>query len=311
MLKTNIKSFVYSFSVSLLTIMSVGRVFLHDKTLEDKALIVKNKNVSLFFERVKVSASPSKKISLAVYPSFKSAYRETISYDPDSEVVLADNFDDVGLSVEFSGGGGHQDKIVKSQESVVLSEVVFSSNVQSYLSDGEGVETKVSPIYDGVNVAFEGQKDRAQSKDAEVLDGVAAGAPVDVYGVGGAIVPVVPVQLVRSGDSKSVEFASSQKLNHVALNGDEVTIQSVSDQINKDEKEDIKGDDWSLLRGDPWVVARSGGTKNQMAINEYAHKMEGALSGVLKTDGKVEGVRVASETVKNLIIPNWLTAKNS
>lgn len=300
MLKTNMKSFVYSFSVSLLTIIGVGRVFLYGKTPDDKTLAVKNKNVSLFLEEVHVSPSPSKKISLAVYPSFKSAHQEVFGGDPGLEIVLADNIGDIVLPVEFSRGGGYRDKVVEPQKNVALSEVVYSPDVQSYLSGGEEMRIASASVYGGELAVFDDPKKMDSSNVVEASDDMAVNVLEEIVEVGDEL---IPVQLAKAGMNKSVEFASSQELNHVALNSNVATIQSISDKVNKDEEGIASEGVWLPLSADPWVVAKGGGAKNQMAVRKYTQKIEGEFSEVLKTDGRADGVQIASETVKNLVIP--------
>lgn len=295
MLKPNIKSFVYSFSISLLAIVAVNRFFWYEDISVNNGLGVKEKSVVLFLSDVSTVGSPYKKISLVKLPGFGEDVQASSDVDAGVEITLADSFDDVFVPLEVSGL--RDDRKERGEEGdVVLSEVFYSPHMSFeeskidadlvYAPDGVSAQLVLD---DGSGV----KRLRATSENS----GVGVGKVVDLGGF-----PSVPVQVVNGRSSKDVKVGSSRNLGHVALNSDFVAIQSVKDRVSDEEKVE-KNKEWASLAGDAWVVARGAGTKNQMAIKAFPEKADEDISGVLSAIDERKGVQVATETVKNLIIP--------
>ena len=71
MLKTGLKSFVYSFSVSLFAIVSANRAFFYEKKAAPYDLDIQNKSIALYLADTRPSYVPVKKIELN-FPAAKT-----------------------------------------------------------------------------------------------------------------------------------------------------------------------------------------------------------------------------------------------
>lgn len=78
--KTGLKTFVYSFSVSLLTIFTVNGVYWHETNSSQTDLTIPSQNITLFLNRHADNPSirpvPVKKIALTVFAGGRSRRRQ-------------------------------------------------------------------------------------------------------------------------------------------------------------------------------------------------------------------------------------------
>ncbi len=310
MLKTSLKSFIYSFSVSLLAIISVDRAFWYKEPSVEEPLNIKSKSIALFLKETKTSSLPIKKISLAILPELNRVIETPSSADSEPEIILADSSDDFVFPLEVVDSYKVEaEKILAVQEDVVLADVLYSPEKQveevkisaEAVYEPESIVPQFVPptVAEDVNVSsnkiVQTQKNDVAKRSGE--DIVLASARKE------GILPI-PLQVSKGGSEKKVQIGDSRQLNHVALNSEMVTIESMDKKAAEGAKESGKDKEWISLNDNPWVVAKSGGgAKNQIAVKEFAEKTGEEISRALNVDEDKVGVQVATETVKNLIIP--------
>ena len=100
MLKTGIKSFVYSFSVSLFAIVSANRAFFYEKNENPSELDIQNKSIALYLAETKPSYVPVKKIALNSLPEIQKQQVQTPPLS-EPEIIVASNLENIDIPLEF------------------------------------------------------------------------------------------------------------------------------------------------------------------------------------------------------------------
>jgi hypothetical protein len=118
--------------------------------------------------------------------------------------------------------------------------------------------------------------------------------------------PLIPIQ--RTGGKASqvtkVTLGDPKDLNHVAMTEKNIPIQSVQKQAESRSTEKVQNKEWQSMSDSPWAVAESGGVpKNRFMDKKAKTSLNAEAAQVLDASPKGGGVQVASDTVKNLIIP--------
>ena len=130
-------------------------------------------------------------------------------------------------------------------------------------------------------------------------------------------IPLLPLE--KSGDTAAlrtnkVRIGSPHELEQVALADKTVPIRSMEENKNNSQKEKAPPAPpaWESMAekspdaGSPWLVAKADGAlkNNRVAAESYYQKEEAEIQKALNPGGQSSpGVKVAAETVKNLLIP--------
>lgn len=113
--KTGLKTFVYSFSVSLLTIFTVNGVYWHETNSSQTDLTIPSQNITLFLNRHADNPSirpvPVKKIALTVLPAAGPAGgNNVLSSSAEPEIIMADTTDVLEIPLEFGDFSAQNDE---------------------------------------------------------------------------------------------------------------------------------------------------------------------------------------------------------
>lgn len=318
MQKTAFKVFLCSFSVSLLAMSVASRAFLCAKS-ETAPLNIGNKNISLFIKDITPRKYPSKKIDLNVLadpqPLVPVQQEESLS---DDGIIVADELEyqdtlfaeDDSFKID-SGPESDEDQkifladVVYSQEQpleklTIDSEVVYAPETETIKNTAEQKLT-LEPlsekplVYDGSSK--ESPSEVSNNADVPVTVKVATNSETQTDS------PVPLLYEKKSASPVNVSVGEADNLNHIAMKIDNIPIESMTTSSEKASDKDNKPREWKQMRDNPWLVARSNGSPK----NKFAHTgedvSEEAIKQALDVHKPKDGVNVASETVKNLIIP--------
>ncbi len=308
--KTGLKAFVYSFSVSLFAIVAANRAFWHDKTSETPSIDLSNKNIVLFLKNTQPVKSPVKKIALNVLPDIQVAALPTPL--PQPEIILADTSDLLEIPLEV-GSISATDDLSDATQALVLADVLYSPEkpLETPKIEAEEIyapEPEATPQFKAPEIKptatakiaatakqETAKKEKPQSND-NALQLARAAEPA-----------VIPLQKSNNTtpNSKIVKIGQPQDLNQVALNSDNIPIQSMEKKdLASPNEASTEGKTWNSMADSPWLIAKSGGgAKNQLAVKEFADKSNQEIKQALEAGRERSGIQVAAETVKNLIIP--------
>ncbi|MBQ9236024.1 MAG: hypothetical protein IJ184_06140 [Alphaproteobacteria bacterium] len=119
--------------------------------------------------------------------------------------------------------------------------------------------------------------------------------------------PNAPLPLIYDNNraNKEVAIGKAEDLNHVALGSANTPIESMSKELEKTAPQAEDTQQWQPMNSDtPWLIAKANGNSvNQMANKDFAGKTDEEIAQALNIHKDKQGVELASETVKNLIIP--------
>ncbi len=334
--KTALKTFALSFSVSLFAIFAANGVYWHNRSSETSEIKIPSKNIALFLRGEPANPSnlsaPVKKIALNVLPEIVSApppaHNEPMT--PEPEVILADNIDDFDVI--------DAPEIPLEIEPVTESETTQSAPVVqiAYADLAPAVELEPSVEAPPVNKTVAAEKiiippQTPPAADIHALippplEAIAQSEPEPAPEPQPLLLaandPDQPVPLVHSHDELAeartkVTIGSTQDLNQVALADKAIPISSMEER--KPASSDLPDAEvhtpaWKPMAqkavpqsGSPWVTARAEGVlRNKKLADEAYYKKEKedvkkALNPRAAT--ATDGVKVAAETVNNLIIP--------
>ena len=331
MSKTAFKTFLCSFSVSMLAISIANRAFFYDQKTTEAPLAISGKNIALFIKKAIPQSHPVKKITLNSLSDIKTTDPSIDVADIDNEnegIIVADE-----LEYEDIPFISDEDVVTLANDAedqkIFLADVVYSKEKPL-----ESLKIEEDVVYsppEQVDVALkQTSKPQADLAEAEALPKavIYSGASDDVVKVVGAeppaenqtveknteiktayLKPDAPVPLSydkKKGLGVKVNINNPAELNHVAMKVTDAPIESMSNSENKDETNEDKPQEWKQMRDNPWLVARSNGMKkNQFADKNFADVSESEIQNALDIhkNKKQDGVKIASETVKNLIIP--------
>lgn len=293
MLKTGLKAFVYSFSVSLFAILTANRCFWHTQKPSSPLPVISTKNISLFLKSTRAAPLPVKKIALSDLPDIPKIALPEAEDTP--EVVLADVSDSFDFPLEISTDSVDS-AFAEATDSApfVLADVLYSP--QTPLPEPKIEADTVYTPESSEPSRFAppaAPASKPASKANETLIAARQAQPAEI-----------PLQRGAQKSAKTVVFGSSNDLNHVALNDTQVPISSMETSSDLSTEPVEQSKDWIKMEDSPWVVAKSGGgAKNQMAVKEFSDKSPADISDALNTQKQRPEIQVASETVNNLIIP--------
>ncbi len=319
MQKTAFKVFLCSFSVSMLAMSVASKAFLQAKTAA-APLTISNKNISLFIKDITPKKYPTKKIDLAVLAEPQPISEPEHEYPlSDDGIIVADELeygdipftDDATLSAD-----GEEDQkifladVVYSQEQpleklTVDADVVYAPEVNEVkVADAsEATEeslTEKLAIYDGSSPEKQLESPKKQTEPSEKApSAIKVADKVDSK-------PDSPLPLLyekKPSHPINVDVGEAENLNHVAMKIDNVPIESLtnSEEIATENAPEQKK--WQQMRDNPWLVARSNGQSRNKLANSKDNVSDDEIKEALNVHKPKKGVEVATETVKNLIIP--------
>ena len=315
--KTGLKTFVYSFSVSLFAIFAANGVYRHNFNPTPSDIKIPAKNVTLFLKSGSANPSnlavPVKKIALSVLPEIASEHK----LSGNDEIIMADAaFDNLELPT-----------IPLEIETAPLDEPSTAPAKPLLLADNTALTaaTKAEPLLpDRIEIPLQAPDIAPEIRPTKVAQNkvsnpVAAPAakPQATVAVNEPI-PLLPLE--KSGDalaqsSTRVNIGNPEKLNQVALADKNIPIQSMEKAIKQNpEPTDItKQQQWQSMADKsttaddtPWLVAKADGAlKNRKIAEEDFYQKENAeiRRALNPQPEQTQGVKVAAETVKNLLIP--------
>lgn len=325
--KTGLKTFVYSFSVSLFAIFAANGVYWHNHSSAYPQVKIPGKNVTLFLKSEPLSPSnlsaPVKKIALSVLPEIKLRQEKLVTADFDDEIIMANVFDE---QEEFEEPEIEQ-KLPK----------LLANNVSPPQNDAPVIPAQKSPQKPKATVLAAAEKiviplEAPKSADIAAVRVVepasekqTAPAKLPVQPRSEAVIqtasitdPVPLLPLERGSDALSeaatkVKIGTPGELNQVALADKNIPIRSMEHApLPNKEKASPQESGWEPMAqkkpdaSSPWLVAKANGAvKNtKIAEEQFYNKEAAGIQKALSPKGTAKpGVQVAAETVKNLLIP--------
>lgn len=377
--KTGLKTFVCSFSVSLLAIFTVNGVYWHETNASDTDILIPSQNITLFLNRQSDNPStrpvPVKKIALTVLPEMRqTAGNEVPPPSKEPEIIMADTSDVLEIPLEFglelvkpATDVSQSSKIAADYDRLMshppaLAEVsipqprddrktdkAISDNAkkdapkrESQVKTAPPLKTPHSEVAAAVAPTVEQPKayqtvqaeirsfipapnsaegvrpiqdDEARLPSPKAVDKPAAEKIVEAETDQGGAIPLQRVRDVWAGRSENIRIADRGTPNQVALADENIPIKSMANNLKPVEPEaklpQPDKEQWEKMADkvnsdSPWAVAKSAGkNRNQLLAQEKFSQAENRqVSDALNaTQSDEKGIKVAAETVKNLLIP--------
>lgn len=329
MQKTGLKTFVYSFSVSLFAIFAANGIYLHTRPSARQDVKIPSKNVMLFLKddafNPSLKPAPVKKIALTVLPELKQEpeilpvqAKGAVYEPPADEIILANNFIPLETGSVFDSFD-EAEPDVEPLEIVPPQPAAVKIAEISPQPDKNGAQTNISrekpknltpPPLSAKTVPAPkstGKPKKAETPPAQKIEAdkpvlIAANEPAQ---------RLVPLEKSRDEklNGRKIKIGEPDKLNQVALADKNIPISSMENQKAADTPPPPAWEQMSEKETDsPWVVAKgAGATRNELLRQESYYKKENeqikaALDLPAAGDDK-GSVQVASDTVKNLLIP--------
>lgn len=343
--KTGLKTFVYSFSVSLFAIFAANGMYWHDRPTKTSDIKIPSGNIMLFLKNDAINPSiavaPVKKIALSVLPEIK---REAPSIAPDDEIIMADDLDIPEIPLEFSvptleatpqeqlpplrlaENAAPKPKLMRQQTEEVKQpdRVVIPLEIPESKGIGRPRKAEDLPSSPSLKVS----KQETINQEAEISaptpllarETPSAGTETykgDVSLLASSEIPLLPLERSKDDLPQSqniVRIASTVQSEQVALADKSVPILSMEKKpaLPVQSEPSSQTPAWEDMADkksstdSPWLVAKADGAlKNQKLSQEAFYKKNNKdISDVLNPGAaSAEGVKLASETVKNLLIP--------
>ena len=310
MSKSGLKAFVYSFSVSLFAIIAANRAFWHAAPSKTQPLDISGKNIILFLKNDSTASAPVKKIALNTLPELSS---EPVSEEiSQPEVILADTLEKIDFPLELDLPVSASAQKNHTQQ-LVLADVLYAPDTPPDTPEIDAVPVytpekdekqliKAPPVKHEIKIAVKENTPKQEIfSPARIQD-----RPDDaVLSARAAITENFPLQknsdITKNGHKISI--GDPKELNNVALSSKTISIHSMEKNV-AGETPAAGAPEWKQMADNPWVVAKSNGvSRNKLADKDFAGKTNTEIAQVLSPQTDRSGVKIASETVKNLIIP--------
>lgn len=341
MQKTGLKTFVYSFALSLFAIFTANGIYWHTRPSASQEVKIPSKNIMLFLRGNRDTPStrpaPVKKIALTVLPEPRQ--QETppapsslqVVYQPEAEVIMADN-DIIDFPLEID----HNIPDNAIRETEVRTKLVQNFDEVIHNPPPRAAE-KIIPRHsaDKSEKAYQEAPVKSAPQESLVLTAELAVPAVltaeddktgDTLRMAAAESPepeaIFPLEktvdpLAQNAGAKVLRNAEA---NRVALAGSNVPIKSMTSEKSAQHQEPIanKSKSWEQMprrdaladngEDSPWVVAKGAvAPHNAMVAKEkYYQKDEAAIQKALNReplDTTNADLQLASGTVQNLLIP--------
>lgn len=328
MQKTGLKTFVYSFSVSLFAIFAANGIYLHTRPSVRQDIKIPSKNVMLFLKddafNPSLKPAPVKKIALSVLPELKQEPEAlpvqaggAVYEPPIDEIILADNF------IPLENGGVFEETAETDEELRPIefipsqpAAVTMAANRPPAKDNGTKISVpRLTPeIAASEPPAIKIAAASAKPEKADTPPALKAKTEADksvLTAEAKLPLPLFPLEKSRDAklDNRKIKIGEPDKLNQVALADKSIPISSME---NRQAKETPPPPEWKQMsdkkNDSPWVVAKGAGvSRNELLSQEEYYKKENEqikaalnLPSAKNTEGSVQ---VASDTVKNLLIP--------
>lgn len=341
MQKTGLKTFVYSFALSLFAIFTANGIYWHTRPSASQEVKIPSKNIMLFLRGNRDTPStrpaPVKKIALTVLPEPRQ--QETppapsslqVVYQPEAEVIMADN-DIIDFPLEID----HNIPDNAIRETETRTKLVQNFDEVIHNPPPRAAE-KIIPRHsaDKSEKAYQEAPVKSAPQESPVLTAELA-APVvltaeddktgDTLQMAAAesLEPEAIFPLEKTVDplaqNAGAKVLRNAEANRVALAGSSVPIKSMTSEKSAQHQEPIanKSKSWEQMprrdaltdngEDSPWVVAKGAvAPHNAMVAKEkYYQKDEAAIQKALNReplDTTNADLQLASGTVQNLLIP--------
>lgn len=341
MQKTGLKTFVYSFALSLSAIFTANGIYWHTRPSASQEVKIPSKNIMLFLRGNRDTPStrpaPVKKIALTVLPEPRQ--QETppapsslqVVYQPEAEVIIADNdIIDFPLEIDHNIPDNAiretetRTKLVQNFDEVIHNPPPRAAEkiIPRHSADKSEKAYQEAPVKSApqespvltAELAVPAVLTAEDDKTGDTLRMAAAESPEPE-----AIFPLEKTvdPLVKNVAAKVLRNAEA---NRVALAGSNVPIKSMTSEKSAQHQEPIanKSKSWEQMprrdaladngEDSPWVVAKGAvAPHNAMVAKEkYYQKDEAAIQKALNReplDTTNADLQLASGTVQNLLIP--------
>lgn len=341
MQKTGLKTFVYSFALSLFAIFTANGIYWHTRPSASQEVKIPSKNIMLFLRGNRDTPStrpaPVKKIALTVLPEPRQ--QETppapsslqVVYQPEAEVIMADN-DIIDFPLEID----HNIPDNAIRETETRTKLVQNFDEVIHNPPPRAAE-KIIPRHsaDKSEKAYQEAPVKSAPQESPVLTAELAAPAVltaeddktgDTLRMAAAesLEPEAIFPLEKTVDplakNAGAKVLRNAEANRVALAGSNVPIKSMTSEKSAQHQEPIanKSKSWEQMprrdaladngEDSPWVVAKGAvAPHNAMVAKEkYYQKDEAAIQKALNReplDTTNADLQLASGTVQNLLIP--------
>lgn len=341
MQKTGLKTFVYSFALSLFAIFTANGIYWHTRPSASQEVKIPSKNIMLFLRGNRDTPStrpaPVKKIALTVLPEPRQ--QETppapsslqVVYQPEAEVIMADN-DIIDFPLEID----HNIPDNAIRETETRTKLVQNFDEAIHNPPPRAAE-KIIPRHsaDKSEKAYQEAPVKSAPQESPVLTAELAAPAVltaeddktgDTLRMAAAesLEPEAIFPLEKTVDplakNAGAKVLRNAEANRVALAGSNVPIKSMTSEKSAQHQEPIanKSKSWEQMprrdaladngEDSPWVVAKGAvAPHNAMVAKEkYYQKDEAAIQKALNReplDTTNADLQLASGTVQNLLIP--------
>lgn len=341
MQKTGLKTFVYSFALSLFAIFTANGIYWHTRPSASQEVKIPSKNIMLFLRGNRDTPStrpaPVKKIALTVLPEPRQ--QETppapsslqVVYQPEAEVIMADN-DIIDFPLEID----HNIPDNAIRETETRTKLVQNFDEVIHNPPPRAAE-KIIPRHsaDKSEKAYQETPVKSAPQESPVLTAELAAPAVltaeddktgDTLRMAAAesLEPEAIFPLEKTVDplakNAGAKVLRNAEANRVALAGSNVPIKSMTSEKSAQHQEPIanKSKSWEQMprrdaladngEDSPWVVAKGAvAPHNAMVAKEkYYQKDEAAIQKALNReplDTTNADLQLASGTVQNLLIP--------
>ena len=320
MLKTGLKAFIYSFSVSLFAIMGANRVFFHEKNQTPSVSNTHNKSIALYLADITPSYVPVKKIALNSLPEL-AEQQDTLHSMPDPEIIIASNLEPLDIPLEFvdnptSAETSETSGPIFKKNNIELADVLYAPNkplpipeikADPVYKPETSIDVKIAsaPLYNPETnnvVSIKSPPSSADTKkeiktelnnsNAELL--IARSEVVDS-------IPLIHTHL--NSNTNKVNIGKIDDLQHIAFAENNIPIQSMTKKTPLQEETPSVNKEWVPLENSPWDIAKSTGSKNLFVNKNFNNKNNKEIEDLVPLKNDKKGIMLASETAKNLIIP--------
>lgn len=341
MQKTGLKTFVYSFALSLFAIFTANGIYWHTRPSASQEVKIPSKNIMLFLRGNRDTPStrpaPVKKIALTVLPEPRQ--QETppvpsslqVVYQPEAEVIMADNdIIDFPLEIDHNIPDNAiretetRTKLVQNFDEVIHNPPPRAAEkiIPRYSADKSEKAYQEAPVKSApqespvltAELAVPAVLTAEDDKTGNTLQMAAAEShePEAIFPLEKTVDP-----LAKNVAAKVLRNAEA---NRVALAGSNVPIKSMTSEKSAQHQEPIanKSKSWEQMprrdaladngEDSPWVVAKGAvAPHNAMVAKEkYYQKDEAVIQKALNReplDTTNADLQLASGTVQNLLIP--------
>ena len=341
MQKTGLKTFVYSFALSLFAIFTANGIYWHTRPSASQEVKIPSKNIMLFLRGNRDTPStrpaPVKKIALTVLPEPRQ--QETppapsslqVVYQPEAEVIMADNdIIDFPLEIDHNIPDNAiretetRTKLVQNFDEVIHNPPPRAAEkiIPRHSADKSEKAYQEAPVKSApqespvltAELAVPAVLTAEDDKTGNTLQMAAAEShePEAIFPLEKTVDP-----LAKNAGAKVLRNAEA---NRVALAGSNVPIKSMTSEKSAQHQEPIanKSKSWEQMprrdaladngEDSPWVVAKGAvAPHNAMVAKEkYYQKDEAAIQKALNReplDTTNADLQLASGTVQNLLIP--------